>query len=197
MIAQLTGKADAIESDRCILDVNGVGYLVFASTRTLDYLNAATPPVRVLVDTQVRDDAINLFGFIDTDERAWFRLLITVQGVGPRVALNILSAFSPRELIAAIDAGDRDALTRANGVGAKLAIRVLTELREKAGAIPSGPGFVPMTAQGPAADAISALQNLGYRRPEAQAALDRVVARLGANEPLERLIREALRELAR
>jgi len=199
MIAMLTGNLEAIEADRCIIDVAGVGYLVFASTRTLDQLSTTPAPVRVLVETQVREDAISLYGFADAAERDWFRLLTTVQGVGGRVALNILSALSPRDLVAAINASDRGALTRASGVGPKLAIRILTELREKAGAMPTAPGFVailPTIPQGPAADAISALVNLGYRRPEAQAALDRVEARLGHDQPLDRLIREGLREMS-
>lgn len=199
MIALLTGNLEAIESDRCIIDVNGVGYLVFASTRTLDHLNAATGPARVLIETQVREDAINLYGFADAAERDWFRLLTTVQGVGARLALNILSTLSPRDLVAAINAGDRGSLTRASGVGVKLAIRLLTELRDKAGGMPTAPGFVsivPVAAQGPAADAVSALINLGYRRPEAQAAIDHVEARLGKGESLDRLIREGLRELS-
>src|SRR5881227_650108 len=106
MIAQLTGRIEAIEADRCIVDVNGVGYLVQASTRTLAALPAPPTIARVLVETQVREDAISLYGFADPAEREWFRLLVTVQGVGARVALNILSALSPSELIGAIAAGD-------------------------------------------------------------------------------------------
>jgi Holliday junction DNA helicase RuvA len=154
----------------------------------------------VLVETQVREDAIVLFGFAEAAERDWFRLLTTVQGVGARVALNILSALSPRDLVGAIQAGDRGSLTRASGVGAKLAVRLLTELRDKAGAMPSGVGFSPVLvspAAGVAADAASALVNLGYRRAEAAAAVDRVVGRLGEGAALDALIREGLRELAR
>lgn len=197
MIAQLTGRIGAIEADRCIVDVAGVGYLVLASTRTLAALPSGTIAA-VLTEMQVREDAITLFGFADSAERDWFRLLLTVQGVGARVALNILSALSPSELVGAIQAGDRGALTRAAGVGAKLAIRLLTELREKAGAMPTGPGFspvLPLAEAGASGDALSALLHLGYRRPEAQAALARVSAR--HDDPaLELLIREALRELA-
>jgi Holliday junction DNA helicase RuvA len=199
VIAKLTGRVEQLEADRCVIDVNGVGYLVQASTRTL----AALPPgdvASVLIETQVREDAILLFGFAEAAEREWFRLLTTVQGVGARVALNILSALSPRELVGAIQAGDRGALTRASGVGAKLAVRLLTELREKAGAMPSGVGFSPMLvapAAGVEADAASALVNLGYRRPEVAAAVGRVVRRLGEGVALDALIREGLRELAR
>jgi Holliday junction DNA helicase RuvA len=200
MIALLTGRPEAIEADRCIIDVNGVGYLVFASTRTLEQLSLADGVARVLIETQVREDAISLYGFMESAERDWFRLLTTVQGVGARVALSILSALSPRDLIAAIQAGDRGSLTRANGVGPKLAIRLLTELREKAGAMPSGTGFqvvIPTAPQGVAADAVSALINLGYRRPEAQAAMDRVEARIGKDGDIQILIREGLREIAK
>jgi Holliday junction DNA helicase RuvA len=199
MIAKLTGRIEALEADRCVVDVNGVGYLVQASTRTL----AALPPgaaATLLIETQVREDAILLFGFFDAAEREWFRLLTTVQGVGARVALNILSALSPRELIAAIQAGDRGSLTRAAGVGTKLAVRLLTELRDKAGAMPAGIGFSPVLPPptvGIEADALSALVNLGYRRQEAQIAIARVAERLGDAADLAALIRESLKELAR
>ncbi|HEY0420590.1 MAG TPA: Holliday junction branch migration protein RuvA, partial [Acetobacteraceae bacterium] len=161
------------------------------------------PPGEVaslLIETQVREDAIVLYGFFDGAEREWFRLLTTVQGVGARVALNILSALSPRDLIAAIQSGDRGSITRAPGVGTKLAVRLLTELREKAGAMPVGIGFSPVLpppVEGVEADAMSALLHLGYRRPEVQAALGRVIERLGASAPLDGVIRESLKELAR
>jgi len=199
MIAQLIGRMEALEAQSCIIDVNGVGYLVQASTRTLAAL--PNPPVlaRVLVETVVREDAILLYGFADSAEREWFRLLTTVQGVGAKVALAILSALAPRDLIGAIAAGDRVALTRVPGVGPKLAIRLLTELREKAGAMPSGgaAGATLAPAGGVAADAISALGNLGYRRAEAQPAVERSAARLGEGVQLDALIRESLRELAK
>jgi Holliday junction DNA helicase RuvA len=199
VIAQLRGRVEQIEADRCVIDVNGVGYLVQASTRTLAALPSGEV-VTVLVEMQVREDAISLFGFAEAAEREWFRLLTTVQGVGARVALNILSALSPRELIGAIQAGDRGALTRASGVGAKLAVRLLTELRERAGAMPSGVGFSPVLPPpvgGVEADALSALVNLGYRRPEAAAAVGAVVRRLGEDAALDVVIREGLKELAR
>jgi Holliday junction DNA helicase RuvA len=200
VIARLTGRVEAVEADRCIIDVNGVGYLVQASTRTLAALPLAPATVAVLIETQVREDAISLFGFAEAAEREWFRLLTTVQGVGARVALNILSALSPRDLIAAIQAGDRGALTRAQGVGARLAVRLLTELREKAGAMPTGIGFSPVLPPpvgGVEADALSALVNLGYRRPEAVAAVARAMERLGEGAALDAVIRESLKELAR
>ena len=134
VIAQLSGLVASLEADRCVIDVQGVGYLVQASTRTLSALPQPPTVARVLVETVVREDAILLFGFFESAERDWFRLLTTVQGVGAKVALGILSALSPRELVGAIAAGDRAALTRAPGVGPKLVVRLLTELREKAGA---------------------------------------------------------------
>ncbi len=197
MIAQLTGRIAALEDGRCVVDVGGVGYLVHASTRTL----AALPPppelARVLVETVVREDAILLYGFADPAEHDWFRLLTTVQGVGAKVALGILSALSPRDLVNAIAAGDRASLTRAPGVGIKLAVRLLTELREKAGAMPVDAGLpAAMQAGGVVSDALSALINLGYRRLEAQPAVARAVERLGETAELDAIIRESLKDLA-
>lgn len=200
MIAQLTGLLAAIEADRCVIDVNGVGYLVHASTRTLAALPPPPGTARVLVETVVREDAFLLFGFAEAAERDWFRLLTTVQGVGAKVALGILSAISPGDLVAAIAGGDRGALTRAPGVGPKLAVRLLTELREKAGAMPTGAAAgvaIPAVPGGVAADALSALANLGYRRAEAQPAVDRVIAALGDGAGVDAVLRASLRELAR
>ena len=199
VIAQLSGRVVLLEADRCVVDVNGVGYLVHASTRTLAALPSPPAIAVVLTEMQVREDAITLYGFADSAEREWFRLLTTVQGVGAKVGLNILSALSPRELIAAIQAGDRGALTRAAGVGAKLAVRLLTELREKAGAMPVGVGFSPVLppSAGPESDAISALVNLGYRRAEVVAAVGKVAERQGDAATLDSLIRDGLKELAR
>ena len=199
MIALLTGRIEALQDGSCIVDVNGVGYLVQASSRTLAALPQAPASAKLLIETHVREDAIQLYGFADSAERDWFRLLTTVQGVGARVALSVLSALSPRELIAAIAAGDKAGLTRAPGVGPRLAVRLLTELRDKAGAMPSSGGFAAPHAARPATvadDALSALINLGYRRPEAQGAIARVIERLG-DAALDGVIRESLRELAR
>jgi len=198
VIAKLTGRVDSLDADRCVVDVNGVGYLVQASTRTLAALPVGALAT-LLVETQVREDAISLFGFSESSERDWFRLLTTVQGVGARVALNILSALSPRDLVQAIQSGDRGSLTRAAGVGAKLALRLLTELRDKAGTMPADSGVAPPAppAAGAESDALSALINLGYRRQEAHAALGRVAERLGERAALDALIRESLKELAR
>lgn len=199
MIAQLTGRVVALEADRCVVDVNGVGYLVHASTRTLSALPLPPSMALVLCEMQVREDSISLYGFAESAEREWFRLLTTVQGVGARVALNILSALSPRDLIAAIQSGDRGALTRASGVGAKLAVRLLTELREKAGGMPVGVGFSPVLppSAGVESDAISALVNLGYRRPEVSIAIAKAMERQGDGATLDGLIRDGLKDLAR
>jgi len=199
MIAQLTGRVEALSDGACVIDVGGVGYLVQASARTLSALPPAPAVTKVLIETHVREDAIILYGFADTAERDWFRLLTTVQGVGGKVALAILSALSPRDLISAIAAGDKASLTRAPGVGPRLAVRLLTELRDKTGAMPSSPGvtYTPIPAAAtPADDALSALVNLGYRRPEAQQAIARVLERLGDSATLDALIRDSLKELA-
>jgi holliday junction DNA helicase RuvA len=198
MIAQLTGRVEQLAEGTCVIDVNGVGYLVHASTRTLAALPAPPTTARLLIETHVREDAILLYGFADPAERAWFRLLTTVQGVGAKVALSVLSALSPRDLVAVIAAGDRAGLTRAPGVGAKLAVRLLSELRDKAGAIPVSPGVTPPPASPPnvADDALSALLNLGYRRPEAQPIVARALERLGEKAALDMVIRDALKELA-
>jgi Holliday junction DNA helicase RuvA len=195
VIAKLTGRIESLEADRCVVDVNGVGYLVLASTRSLSALPTGASAT-LLIETVVREDAIVLYGFTDSAEREWFRLLTTVQGVGAKVALSILSALAPRDLIAAIQAGDRASLMRAPGVGAKLAVRLLTELHEKAGAMPAGAGFLPVPG-GTSEDALSALTHLGYRRPEAQAAVAKVMERLGEGLTLDAVIRESLKELAR
>ena len=199
MIAQLTGRVDALSDGTCVIDVGGVGYLVQASSRTLSALPQPPAVAKVLIETHVREDAIVLYGFADTAERDWFRLLTTVQGVGGKVALAILSALSPRDLIGAIAAGDKASLTRAQGVGPRLAVRLLTELKDKTGAMPtsaSGVSYTPVAAATPADDAVSALVNLGYRRPEAQQTVVRVQERLGEAATLDALIRDSLRELA-
>jgi len=199
MIAQLTGRVDALSDGTCVIDVGGVGYLVQASSRTLSALPQPPASAKVLIETQVREDAIVLYGFADSAERDWFRLLTTVQGVGGKVALAILSSMSPRYLIGAIAAGDKASLTRAQGVGPRLAIRLLTELKDKTGTMPTATGvsYTPITAAvTPADDAVSALVNLGYRRSEAAPAVARVLDRQGEAATLDTLIRDSLRELA-
>ncbi len=198
MIAQLTGRVDALSDGACVIDVGGVGYLVQASSRTLSALPHPPAVAKVLIETHVREDAIVLYGFADAAERDWFRLLTTVQGVGGKVALAILSAMAPRDLIGAIAAGDKASLTRAQGVGPRLAIRLLTELKDKTGAMPTSTGvaYTPIAVATPADDALSALVNLGYRRVEAAPVVARVLERLGAAATLDGLIRDSLKELA-
>ncbi len=202
MIAQLTGRVEALEDGRCVIDVNGVGYLVHASTRTLSALPAPPEVARILVETHVREEAILLYGFFDSAERDWFRLLTTVQGVGGRVALSVLSVLSPRELTAAIAAGDRASLTRVAGVGTRLAVRLLTELRDKVGAMPAAASFTSASASAPASmprmaeDTISALLNLGYRRQEVHSVVTQVIDRAGTAATLDAVLRDSLKELA-
>jgi holliday junction DNA helicase RuvA len=199
MIAQLTGRVEALSDGTCVIDVGGVGYLVQASSRTLSALPQPPSAARVLIETHVREDAIVLYGFADAAERDWFRLLTAVQGVGGKVALAILSALSPRDLISAIAAGDKATLTRAQGVGPRLAVRLLTELKDKTGTMPAsttGITYTQIAAATPADDALSALVNLGYRRQEAQQTVVRALERLGAAATLDALIRDSLKELA-
>jgi Holliday junction DNA helicase RuvA len=198
MIAQLTGRVDTLSDGTCVIDVGGVGYLVQASSRTLSALPQPPTLAKVLIETQVREDAIILYGFADSAERDWFRLLTTVQGVGGKVALAILSAMSPRDLISTIAVGDKASLTRAQGVGPRLAIRLLTELKDKTGTMPASAGvsYTPVGAATAADDALSALVNLGYRRAEAQQIIARVLERLGEAATLDALIRDSLKELA-
>src|SRR5438132_8993981 len=168
MIAKLAGLVDQLESDGAIIDVNGVGYRTFCSTRTVGRLPSVGSPVRLLIETHVREDHIHLYGFIDAAERDWFRLLTTVQGVGARLALSILSVAAPDTLGLAILAQDKLALAQAEGVGPRLAARIVNELREKVGSVaasaPSAAVLMPTERgidPGAAADAISALENLG------------------------------------
>ncbi|RFD20030.1 Holliday junction branch migration protein RuvA [Komagataeibacter melaceti] len=206
MIAQLRGLLAQVEADRCVIDVSGVGYLVQASSRTLAALPQPPELACVLVETVVREDAILLYGFAEASERAWFRLLTTVQGVGAKVALAILSALQPSDLINAIAAGDKAMLTRAGGVGARLAQRIVTELRDKCEGMPTGlpaGATVAAAASGPAAtrgiaaDALLALSGLGFRRAEAQPVVERVLDRHEGKVDLDVVIRDALKELAR
>jgi len=203
MIAKLAGVVDQVASEAVVIDVGGVGYLAFCSTRTISRLPAAGAPVQLLIETHVREDHIHLYGFIDPAERDWFRRLNTVQGVGARLALAILSVMAPDQLGLAILAQDKTALTRAEGVGPRLAARIVNELRDKVGglavgAMPPAESAIPATAEtGPAADAISALVNLGYRRAEAYGAVAAVARRLGSAADAGALIRGGLQELAR
>lgn len=212
MIAKLTGIIDSAGLNSLILDVNGVGYLVHASNRTLARVGSVKgTPVSLLVETIVREDAFMLYGFADAAEKEWFQILCTVQGVGAKVAQSILSAVSPEQLPVVIAAQDKAALRQADGVGEKLAVRIVTELKEKAGKMALGAAAqqkvidvrakagkggaveVPKTASN---DAVSALINLGYGRAEAFGAVANVIRDKGDEVPLGDLIRESLKELS-
>jgi len=198
MIAKLAGILDRNGGDGVVIDVGGVGYLVFCSARTLRQLPGEGEPVRLVTETHVREDHIHLYGFIDEAERGMYRLLTTVQGVGAKLALAILGALSPDALAAAIVAQDRTALTQADGVGPKLATRIVIELRDKVSGLPAAtsrlPG-VPTALDGAAADAVSALVNLGYRRVDAFGAVVRASRKIGAEAGLDALIRGGLKEM--
>lgn len=198
MIAKLTGLVDQIGEDWLVIDVGGVGYLLFCSSRTLGRLPPVGGHAKLFVETHVREDHIHLFGFTDEEERAWFRLLQTVQGVGAKVALAILSTLSAEQLGQAIAAGDKAMLSRPSGVGPKLAARLAVELKDKAVAVTPQSSFIAATpAAGGLEDAISALINLGYRRPEAQNAILKAAAQLGEDAKIPALIRTGLQELGR
>ena len=203
MIGKLTGSVDDVSADSAILDVAGVGYTVFASSRTLAKLAEAGSPVSLFVETHVREDHIHLYGFLERVERDWFRLLTTVQGVGARTALAILDVLSTSELATAIAAQDKAAVGRASGVGPKLAGRIVAELKDKAGGIAPGPAAlqavgdaVPAVENLAFADAVSALVNLGYRRSEAYSAIARAAGSLGGEAKTDQLIRAGLKELS-
>lgn len=202
MIAKLKGRVDSVGADHAVIDVAGVGYLVFASGRTLGRL-AVGAVTEVLIETHVREDHIHLYGFLDAAERDWFRMLITVQGVGVKVAFALLTALTPDELMHAIVAGDKGAV-RCPGVGPKLAGRIVGELKDKVGAmaLATAPGAAAdaaapaLTAGGAVGDAASALVNLGYNPSQALGAVSRAAGRLGPDATLEALIRGGLSELA-
>lgn len=205
MIASLSGILESVAENACVIDVGGVGYLVFCSGRTLANLPAPGQPVRLSIETHVREDHIHLFGFAQAAEKQWFNLLISVQGVGARVALGVLSVLSGDELAHAILAQDKASVSRAPNIGPKLAGRICAELKDKAGKLALGPTVLAagtlqaaagQGAGGPVADAISALVNLGYRRADAFGAVQGV---LGANDgdvDLQVLIRDSLKVLS-
>jgi Holliday junction DNA helicase RuvA len=214
MIGKLTGRVDDIAEDHFILDVNGVGYLVFASGKTLAALPERGGAMSVLTETHVREDHIHLYGFATAAERVWFKTLTTVQGVGVKMAMAILSALSPDAILTAIAAQDKKALTVVSGVGPKLAERIVLELKSKAVQLGAAGFSIAASHAGEAAtksgkssaktpthtrsvveDALSALVHLGYNRSEAFT----VVMRLQQEAPdakLDALIRNSLRELA-
>ena len=201
MIGKLRGVVDSVGEDFVIVDVNGVGYVVSCSARTLQQLPGAGAPAALAIETQVREDSIRLFGFLHESEREWFRLLQTVQGVGAKVALAILSILTPHDLALAIAAQDKASVARASGVGPKLAARIVAELKDKA---PAAEALAPARFGGaelapgsePARDAISALCNLGYGRAQAASAVAASVKALGEGADASALIRRGLKELS-
>jgi holliday junction DNA helicase RuvA len=205
MIGKLRGIVDSAGADHVILDVNGVGYQVFGSVRMLTAIAGRGGEVAMWIDTHVREDAIRLYGFESEFEREWFRLLQSVQGVGARVALAILGTLSPDDLASAIALQDKAMVARAPGVGPKVAQRIVSELRDKApalsGAVSAEIGLQHQLGQNSAppaaADAVSALTNLGYSAQQASAAVAHALAQTGQEADSARLIRLGLRELAR
>ena len=199
MIAHLRGQVFEINEDSVIIDVNGVGYVLFCSARTLGHLPASGEALALHVETQFKAESLTLYGFESAAERSWFRLLQTVQGVGARVALALLSALTPDQLAHAIMAKDKSAFTQASGVGPRLAQRLISELQSKVGELPTAPLQTLPSASpsenGGGEDAISALVNLGYGRSEAHIAIAKVSAELGESGDVEALIRAGLKEL--
>ncbi len=200
MIGKLTGIVDSIGEDHAILDVGGVGYLVHCPSSTLSKL-AAGASAALMTEMRLTDETIRLYGFSSGEEREWFRLLQTVQNVGARVALNVLSALTARELERAIALSDKAAIGRAQGVGPKLALRIVTELKDKAPSMmlrghaeDASPVVAP---RGPEADAVAALVKLGYSQGHAAEAVARAVRDLGDNTAVDALIREALKGMGR
>ena len=196
MIARLSGILAELSADGAVIDVGGVGYQLLASARTLDSLGPIGGEVTVLTELQVREDAWTLFGFGSAGERDAFRALTSVQGVGGRVAMAILSALAPDELARAIAQEDKAMIGRANGVGPKLAARIANELKGKLGAVGLG-GAAPAPRAGTAADALSALANLGFKPAEASAAVNAAEDELGPEASLDALVRLALKKAAK
>ncbi len=199
MIARLTGIFEDFGPDWAVIDVGGVGYLVHCSAKTLAALGARGEVVTVHTELQVSENDMRLIGFASADEREWFRLLTGVQGVGSKMALAVLSALSTEELQRACAGGDAATVARAQGVGPKLAGRIVNELRDKAGALPVGPGggaTVDMRAGSASADAVSALQNLGFKPVVASTAVAQAIEELGEDAGLDALVRVALRRAA-
>jgi Holliday junction DNA helicase RuvA len=198
MIARLTGLLAETSADGAVLDVAGVGYAVLASSRTLDAIGPIGGEVMLLTELQVREDSMTLFAFGSAGEREAFRQLTSVQGVGGRVALAILSTLDPTELATAIAHGDKAMVARANGVGPKLALRIVNELAGKMGspALAASAGSAPPRG-GAGADALSALANLGFKPADASAAVAAATAELGDGATLDALVRLALRKAAR
>jgi len=211
MFAKLTGIIDQVSDGRLILDVNGVGYLVAASNRTLEKIGSTGDPVSLLIETIIREDSISLFGFADAVEKEWFTILCSVQGVGAKAALALLAVVPPEDLPLVISAEDKAMISRADGIGKKIATRIVTELKDKAGKMMMGQSATlsaqsvgsttPKSKASPAmaanGDAVSALINLGYGRAEAFTAVTNASRKCEDGVPsVEVLIKESLKELS-
>lgn len=203
MIAKLRGTVDGLGEDWVIIDVAGVGYLVFCSAQTLRALGGIGQEASLSIETHVREDHIHLYGFADASEKEWFGLLTTVQGVGAKVCLALLSALSPADISDAILSGDKAMLTQAQGVGPRLAARIIGELKDKADQfavvrhVDFGNGTAaPAAGSGVVPDAVSALVNLGYRRHDALGAVSQAAQQLGADASVEALVKAGLQELS-
>jgi Holliday junction DNA helicase RuvA len=219
MIAKLTGKIDTLGADNLIIDVAGVGYMVSASAKTLSVIGEIGSPVSLLIEMQVREDSMTLFGFASTEEQAWFKLLTSVQGVGAKVGIAILSACPAEQLVMAVMSGDKEIIRQADGVGPKLAVRIITELKDKVSKMDLGAGaFMPSATandggvatvdagQGDGAasggenqinqDALSALVNLGYARADAYKAVMVARSKFKKEPDLGLLISAGLKELS-
>lgn len=196
MIARLTGILAETSADTAVIDVSGVGYLVHLSSRTLEAIGPVGGQVTLMTELQVREDAWTLFGFGSAAERDAFRALTSIQGVGGRLALAILSVLSPDDLARAVAQDDKATIGRANGVGPKLAARIANELRGKLGVAALG-GALPVPSAGAAADAMSALANLGFRPADASTAVNAAQDELGADASLDALVRLALKKAAK
>ena len=199
MIAKLTGRLDSSGAGHAVIDVGGVGYLVEASARTLDALGPVGGDVTIHTEMLVGEDFLRLLGFAKAEERDWFRLLTSVQGVGAKVALAILSALEISDLQRALASGDSAMIARANGVGPKLAQRITHELKDKAGALGGIAGSNPAlsTTSGPLGDALTALTGLGFKPGEASAAVAAASEELGSDASLDALVRTALKKAAK
>ncbi|WP_448662205.1 Holliday junction branch migration protein RuvA [Sphingomonas sp. CJ20] len=197
MIAHLRGRLSASGADYAVIDVGGVGYLVGASAKTLEKLGPVEGTVTIHTEMLVSEDSIRLMGFASADERDWFKLLTSVQGVGAKVALAILSILAPDELRTAVARADAAMIARANGVGPKLAQRIVNELKDKAGGIALGGTGAPVPAGSAASDAVSALMNLGFKPAEASAAVGAAADELAPGATLDALVRLALRKAAK
>ena len=200
MIAKLIGVLDSLGEDSLIIDVSGVGYLVFCSSRTLRSIGKFGDPLTLFIETHVREDHIHFYGFLDPSEHEWFRLLTTVQGVGAKVALAVLGTLTPKELENAFLTEDKALLTRAPGVGQRLAVRLLAELRDKISgfgvlSVKNSVGEV-VDNSGPISDAVSALMNLGYGRAAAFGAVSHSAQELGEEITVENLVKAGLQELS-